>query len=165
MNLSSQIATAGRRQVAEDGPDTCNSDSDSDTEQHGEVILDGYVGVKTDSNSNPIGSEHKITNEQAEAQRRAAQSTALRFEKGTSGKGHGGGGAPGGNSSEKGRAKSANRSETSQTPTSRPEGSNTMSTRGKSKTTQEEGIAGGARVTTGSWKKDTRAAKSRPSKT
>jgi hypothetical protein len=32
MNLSSQIATAGRRQVAEDGPGTFNSDSDSDSD-------------------------------------------------------------------------------------------------------------------------------------
>jgi hypothetical protein len=74
MNLSSQIATAGRRQVAEDGPETCNSDSDSDTEQYGEVILDGYGGVKTDSNGNPISCEHRISNEHAEALRRATQS-------------------------------------------------------------------------------------------
>jgi hypothetical protein len=119
-NLSSQIATAGRRQVVEDGRDTSNSDSDSDTEQHGDVILDGYFGDKTDSNGNPIGCERRITNEQAEAQRRAWQSTANRSKKGTSGRVHGGGDVPGGNGLGKGSVKSSNRSESSQVPACRP---------------------------------------------
>jgi hypothetical protein len=77
-------ATACRSQVAEDGPDTFNSESDSDNEQHGDVIMDACVGIKTDSNGNPISAEHKISNEQAEAQRRAAQSVAPRPQVNTS---------------------------------------------------------------------------------
>jgi hypothetical protein len=45
------------------------------------------------------------------------------------------------------------------------ESSHPMATRGKSKSTQEECVAGGTRVTTGSGRKDTLAANGRPSKT
>jgi hypothetical protein len=107
INLSSQIATADRRQVAEDGPDTCNSDSDSDTEQHGDVTLDGYIGVKTNSNGNPISSEHRISTEQAEALRRDSHSTANRPKSEVSGKDSSGGEVPGKKSPGKGKAKSA----------------------------------------------------------
>jgi hypothetical protein len=159
MNLSSQIATAGRRQAAEDGRYACNSDSDSDTEQHGEVIYDGYVGIKTDSNGNPIGCEHGISNEQTEAQRRERQWEANRPKTGVSGKDSDSGEVPKGKSSENERTKST------KAPANRSESSHSMSTRSKSKNTQQEREAGGARVTTGSGQKDTRAAKSRPSKT
>jgi hypothetical protein len=77
------MATVGRRQVAEYGPDTCNWDSDSDTEQHGDVTLNGYVGIMTDANGNPIGSSHKISNAQAEVLRRAFQSSQEESRKAT----------------------------------------------------------------------------------
>jgi hypothetical protein len=60
-----------RRQVAEDGPGACNSDSDSD---------------KTDSNGNPISCEHRISNEQAEALGRASQPLATSPMESASGK-------------------------------------------------------------------------------
>jgi hypothetical protein len=64
MTTASHIATESRRQVIEDGPDVMNSDNDSDNEQHGDEILDGYIGIKTDAHGNPIGKEHHMETSQ-----------------------------------------------------------------------------------------------------
>jgi hypothetical protein len=93
-------------------------------------ILDGYVGIKTDSNANPIGSAHKMSNEQAEAIRQASSQRAdLKKTK----KGKVSGDLPGGKSSEKRSAKSANRPGSSQGTATRHESSHSMSTRSKEK--------------------------------
>jgi hypothetical protein len=49
-----------------------NSESDSDNEQHGDEILNGYIGIKTDEHGNPIGKEHHMENRQADEMRREA---------------------------------------------------------------------------------------------
>jgi hypothetical protein len=41
-------------------------ESDSDNEQHGDEILDEYIGIKTDAHGNPIGKEHHMETSQAD---------------------------------------------------------------------------------------------------
>jgi hypothetical protein len=60
MRTASQGATGNRRQVPENGPDVTNSESDSDNEQHGDVIMNGYVGISMNANVDPTGSEHHL---------------------------------------------------------------------------------------------------------
>jgi hypothetical protein len=38
MHTAAQVSTGGRRQVLENGPDVCDSESDSENEDHGEVL-------------------------------------------------------------------------------------------------------------------------------
>jgi hypothetical protein len=165
MNLSSQIATAGRRQVAEDGPDTCSSDSDSDTEQHGDVILDGYVGIKTDSNGNPISSGHRMSTEQAEALRRASNPPPEEVRKATPVNSDNEDQGEMSEDQKRQQASARRRTGKESAPSVPQESSHSMSTRSQVKSAQKERVAGGARVTAGSGEKDTRATKSRPSKT
>jgi hypothetical protein len=75
MTTASQIATGSRIQVPENGPDVMNSESDSDNEQHGDEILDGYNGIKTDAHGNPIGKEHHVETSQADQMRREAKAS------------------------------------------------------------------------------------------
>jgi hypothetical protein len=75
MTAAPQIATGSRRQVVENGPDVMNSDNDSDDEQHGDEILDGYLGIKTDAHGNPIGKEHHMETSQADQMRREAKAS------------------------------------------------------------------------------------------
>jgi hypothetical protein len=72
MTIASQIATGNRRQVPENGPDVMNSESDSDNDQHGDVIMNGYVGISVNANGDATGSEHHMSNSQAEQMRRGA---------------------------------------------------------------------------------------------
>jgi hypothetical protein len=54
MRTAAQIATGGRRQVLENGADTCNSESDSENEEHGEELKGAYTAdVPLDSNGQP----------------------------------------------------------------------------------------------------------------
>jgi hypothetical protein len=76
MSTASQIATGWRRQVPEDGPDVINSESDSDNEQHGYVLMDAYRGIPTDSNGDPKGSAHKMENSHTDLVRRQARDTS-----------------------------------------------------------------------------------------
>jgi hypothetical protein len=161
MNMSSQIATAGRVQVLEDDRDTFNSDSDSDNERHGEVILDGYKGIKTDSQGNPMGSGYKISNAQVAATR---QASATRPEDLS---------PPG----ETRKATPMNSDNEDQEEMSEDQKRCIASGKRKAKrdsqawsthpmtTRSEEREAGGVRVTAGSGQKDTRATNGRPSKT
>jgi hypothetical protein len=78
MSTASQIATGGRRQVPEDGPDVINSESDSDNEQHGDQLTGAYIGTETDSNGDPKGSTPRMENSYADLvrlQARGASST------------------------------------------------------------------------------------------
>jgi hypothetical protein len=82
MSTASQIATEGRRQVPEDGPDVINSESDLDNERHGDQLTGAYLGIQTDSHGDPKSNEHKMENSQANMARllakgasRAASST------------------------------------------------------------------------------------------
>jgi hypothetical protein len=75
MTTTSQIATGNRRPVPENGPDVMNSESDSDEEQHGDEILDGYKGIKTDAHGNPSGKEHHMETNQEDQMRREAKAS------------------------------------------------------------------------------------------
>jgi hypothetical protein len=51
MHTASQVSTGGRKQVLESGPDVCNSESDSENEDHGEVLSGMYTAdIPVDSN-------------------------------------------------------------------------------------------------------------------
>jgi hypothetical protein len=63
------------RKVPEDGPDVMNSDNDSDNEQHGDEIMDGYIGIKTDAHGNPLSKEHQMETSQADQMRREAKTS------------------------------------------------------------------------------------------
>jgi hypothetical protein len=72
MNTASQVSVGSRVQVLENGNNVCNSESDSDTEDHGTVIKDGYKGIHTNENGNPTGLQHKMNTEQANTARAAS---------------------------------------------------------------------------------------------
>jgi hypothetical protein len=69
MHSAEQVSIGGRKQVLEDGNDVCNSESDSDSEDHGSEIKDAYQGVPTDSHGGPLGASHRVSTEQANALR------------------------------------------------------------------------------------------------
>jgi hypothetical protein len=73
MNTADLISVGGRIQVVEEGPDTCNSESDSNNEDHGEKLEGAYKGIPVDSHGDPIGSGHEMTNEQANMARAASR--------------------------------------------------------------------------------------------
>jgi hypothetical protein len=73
MSTASQIATGGRRQVPEDGPDVINSESDSDNEQHGDQLTGAYIGISTNSNGDPESNVHHMENSQAHMARLLAK--------------------------------------------------------------------------------------------
>jgi hypothetical protein len=73
MNSAAQIAVGGRKQVLEDGADVCNSESDSENEDHGEVLTGVYTPeIKVDSQGRPMSAGHKLFQEQAKAMRAQA---------------------------------------------------------------------------------------------
>jgi hypothetical protein len=76
MNSVEQISIGNRVQVLEDGNDVCDSESDSDTEDYGLEIKDGYKGISTNVHGDPLSSAHKVTTEQANAMRAASHQTA-----------------------------------------------------------------------------------------
>jgi hypothetical protein len=76
MHTAEQVSVGGRKQVLEDGSDVCNSESDSDTEDHGDRLTNAYVGIPTDSEGNPLSVEHKLANYHANAIRAAASQAA-----------------------------------------------------------------------------------------
>jgi hypothetical protein len=54
MNTASQVSTGNRRQVREDGADVLNSsDSDSETEERGDVITGMYTSDMLDAEGKP----------------------------------------------------------------------------------------------------------------
>jgi hypothetical protein len=77
MHRAAQVSTGGLRQVLENGQDVCNSESDSENEDHGEVLSGMYApDIPLDSNGNPIDARHKLSEAQANALRaQAAQSS------------------------------------------------------------------------------------------
>jgi hypothetical protein len=76
MNMAEQVSVGGRKQVLEDGADVCNSESDSDHKDRGDELIGAYVGMELDSQGRPVNQDHKLTPEQASAQRaRAAKAT------------------------------------------------------------------------------------------
>jgi hypothetical protein len=60
MHTAAQISTGGRKQVLEDGADVCNSESDSENEDHGEDLKGMYKHIPLDSNGCPIDARHRL---------------------------------------------------------------------------------------------------------
>jgi hypothetical protein len=76
MHTAKQISVGGRRQVLEDGADVCNSESDSENEDHGEILTGMYTSdIPVDQEGVPLTSAYKLTPEQAAVLRWAAKST------------------------------------------------------------------------------------------
>jgi hypothetical protein len=74
MHTAAQIATGGRKQVLENGADVCNSESDSENEEHGEELKGEHTAdVPVDSNGQPVLGKCKLSSTQAEILRLAAQ--------------------------------------------------------------------------------------------
>jgi hypothetical protein len=62
MHTSAQVSTGGRKQVLENGPDVCDSESDSENEDHGEVLSNMYTDdIPLDSNGCPIDGRHRLS--------------------------------------------------------------------------------------------------------
>jgi hypothetical protein len=72
-HTAKEISVGGRRQVLEDGNDVCDSESDSENEEHGDELKGGYVGIPVDEHGDPICACHKLSPEQAAALRWEAQ--------------------------------------------------------------------------------------------
>jgi hypothetical protein len=73
MSVAAQVSIGSRPQVLEDGNDVCNSESDSDNDDHWTEIRDGYKGIPTNSHGDPTTSFHRMTTEQANALRAVSQ--------------------------------------------------------------------------------------------
>jgi hypothetical protein len=69
MHTVKEISIGGRRQVLEDGNDVCDSESDSENEDHGEVLTGCCKGILVDKDGNPLSAEHKLAQEQVAALR------------------------------------------------------------------------------------------------
>jgi hypothetical protein len=70
MHTAAHVSTGGRRQVLENGPDVCDSESDSENEDHGEVLSGMYTAnIPLDSKGQPIDARYKLSAEQASALR------------------------------------------------------------------------------------------------
>jgi hypothetical protein len=73
MNAAAQVSVGGRRQVLEDGADVCNSESDSENEDHGEESKGVYTpDVPLDSKVRPIDARHELSSAQADTLRAQA---------------------------------------------------------------------------------------------
>jgi hypothetical protein len=74
MHTAAQIATGGREQVLENGADVGNSDSDSENEEHGEILAGVCTDdVPRDEKGQPILAKCQLTSTQVEIVRLAAQ--------------------------------------------------------------------------------------------
>jgi hypothetical protein len=73
MNMANEISIGGRRKVLEDGADVCNSESDSENEDHGEVLTGCYLGIPLDDQGNPLSASYKLSEQQAVVLRWEAQ--------------------------------------------------------------------------------------------
>jgi hypothetical protein len=79
MHTAAQVSIGGRMQVLENGAGVCDSESDSENEDHGEVLSGMYTkDIPLDPKGQPIDARHKLSAEQASALR--AQATRLEAE-------------------------------------------------------------------------------------
>jgi hypothetical protein len=80
MHTASQISIGGRKQVLENGRDVCDSESDSENEDYGEVLTGMYAKeIKVDGQGSPLDSRHKISSSQSNDIR--AQASAVKDQK------------------------------------------------------------------------------------
>jgi hypothetical protein len=73
MHTAKEISIGGRGQVLEDGNDVCNSESDSENEEHGDELTGCYKGIPVDDQGNPLSAAYKLSPGQAAALRWEAQ--------------------------------------------------------------------------------------------
>jgi hypothetical protein len=70
MHTAKEISIGGRRQVLEDGNDVCDSESDSDNEDHGEKLTGIYTPeIPVGEEGRPLNSAYKLSNDQSNAMR------------------------------------------------------------------------------------------------
>jgi hypothetical protein len=68
MHTAAQVSIGGRKQVLEDRRDVCDSESDSENEDHGEVLSGMYTkDIPLDSKRQPIDARHKLSAEKVSA--------------------------------------------------------------------------------------------------
>jgi hypothetical protein len=74
MYTAAQISIGGRNQVLENGNDVCNSESDSENEEHGDDLKDMYTSeIKIGKDGRPVNSGlYRLTPDQASASRAGA---------------------------------------------------------------------------------------------
>jgi hypothetical protein len=73
MHTAEEVSIGGRQQVLENGRDVCDSESDSENEEHGEELTNMYTSeIPLDEDGRPVNSEHKLSNEQASTMRARA---------------------------------------------------------------------------------------------
>jgi hypothetical protein len=77
MNMANEISIGGRGQVLEDGADLCNSESDSENEDPGDVLTGCYVGIPLDYQGSPLSADYKLSEQQAAALRWEAQQSKV----------------------------------------------------------------------------------------
>jgi hypothetical protein len=70
-------ASLGRKQVPEDGRDVCDTESDSENEEHGEELTGCYVDIPVDEHGNPLSAAYKLSSEQAAALRWSASTSSV----------------------------------------------------------------------------------------
>jgi hypothetical protein len=79
MHTAAQVSIGGRKQVPENGADSCDSESDSENEDHTEVLSGMHTkDIPLDAKGQPIDPRYKLSVEQASALR--AQAARLESE-------------------------------------------------------------------------------------
>jgi hypothetical protein len=82
MHTAAQVSIGGRRQIKEDGNDVCDSQSDSENEEHGEELTGMYTSeIPIGKDGRPVDSGLcRVTPGQASAQRAAATRCSEEFK-------------------------------------------------------------------------------------
>jgi hypothetical protein len=78
MHTAAQVSTGGRKQVLENGPDVCDSERDSENEDHGENLSGMHTAdIPVDSKGCRIDAQCKLSAEQASALRSQATQSSM----------------------------------------------------------------------------------------
>jgi hypothetical protein len=81
MATARQVAVGGHKKVPENGPDTCNSESDSENEQHVDILKRMYTEDMLGPDGEPKnGGPVVLSEEQVRAQRAAARQAKSRVK-------------------------------------------------------------------------------------
>jgi hypothetical protein len=73
MHTAKEVSIGGWRQIREDGNDVCDSESDSENEDHGETLTGMYTAeIKIGEEGRPVNSRDRISGDQAHALRASA---------------------------------------------------------------------------------------------
>jgi hypothetical protein len=78
MHTAKEVSIGGHMQVLEDGVDVCDSGSDSENEDHGEVLSGMYTSkIPVDQEGNPLSAAYKLSPEQAAALRWGSSASSV----------------------------------------------------------------------------------------